>query len=232
MRFRGLIITGALLVSGAAGCSSDDGAAPATTTRAAASTTATTVAGAPSTSAPGPTTTTTPDQAPKLPDRFTAEAIPAAEFGAPVDLGGGLVVTISEPSVANDDQHPWVEVDVVAEVAADGTATAAPGVQLVCSGRSVGGGNLETETYEVNAPMAPGSTVEGTAQLVLPGDEGYGDPQNCLDPAYVRVDSIDASGELVQRRFDVSSALVREINDRVADRQCAIAPSGCAPPTD
>lgn len=223
MKFRAMIAAASVLLI--AGCSSGDGddAASTSTTVPVASAEAT------STSTVPAVVTTSPEDAPKLPDAYIAEAIPEGVFGEPVDLGNGVTITVSEPSVAHDREHPWVEVDVRATNAAGGPATTAPGVQLVCSGLSKGGGNLTTESYPAGQPLAAGAEATGTAQLVIPGDGGYGDPQRCLFPAYVRIDATTAAGEPVQRRYDVSEALVSSINDLVAERQCEISPTGCSP---
>ena len=219
----GVIVAAAVILAVGAGCTDgSNGATKAVTT------TPDTAAAASSTQVA--TTTTTPDQAPVLPDRIVAEAIPAGEFGTAIDLGGGLSVTIGDPRVEHDDEHPWVEVPVEAVLAASAPGTVAPAVELVCSGLTEGGGNLDGESYRAGAPIAPGGTVKGTAQLVLPGDGGFGDPSQCLDPAYVRVEATDSDGTVVLRRLDVPSSLVAEINELVVARSCEIAPSGCAPP--
>jgi hypothetical protein len=224
-----VLLVAALLV--VAGCTSDaKGRAiptPTTATRAGRATTAVPGTASPTSTVP----TTSAADAPKLPDRYVAEAIPGAQLGRPADLGDGLSITVSHPRIAHDATGPWIEVDVVAENAGSGRATSAPGVQLVCSGLSDGGGNLDGQSYPTGGPLPPGSSTRGTARLVLPGDGRFGDPQLCLYPAYVRVDAASIAGKPVQRRFDLSEALVTELNHEVSRRLCTLAPTGCAPPT-
>lgn len=121
----------------------------------------------------------------------TTEPGPAADstgvLAQPVQLGDDTTMTLTNPRQGGDDFGPWIEVDVT--FANNSSTTATPiEVQVVCAGATSGEGSQADSTFDSNAEVKPGSSSQGTLNLLPTGDSRIGDvTPECKGPAVFRL---------------------------------------------
>ncbi len=105
------------------------------------------------------------------------------QIGAPVSLGDGTTMTLTNPRLGGDETGPWIEVDVAYENSSS-TSARPPMVEVACDGSDSGDGFQIGSTFDPNAEVKPGTTGEGTLNLLPTANSRTGEgSEQCAAPA-------------------------------------------------
>lgn len=116
--------------------------------------------------------------------------------------------TVTELRVGGDDFGPWMEVAVRGE-AAESPGALPTSVAIRCASSPETGGWQAGSTVALGQEIPEGAFLEGTLNLLLPGDGRYGEAiPECTGPATIEV------GSTPPVWFEVPAALVDQLNER------------------
>lgn len=136
-----------------------------------------------------------------------------AEPDTAVELPDGNAVTVTGFAVGGDSGGPWLTIDVTITNPSE-VEGAVPSFTLICADSPVGGDYAGGSSLVIGDPLPPGETVEGSFNLLIPGDtRSGGETPACTGPAYVEASAVttaDAGGETAH--FPVPDDVLAELN--------------------
>lgn len=129
------------------------------------------------------------------------------------DLGTGMRVRVDSPTVGGDDGGPWLTVSVRVENS-DDEAAAVPDVALRCGDAEEGGGYQADSTLSLGEEIPAGSFMEGTLNLLLPGDSRTGKPvPACEDELFILADYVGlVTDETTPGRWTLDEDVAEELD--------------------
>lgn len=145
------------------------------------------------------------------------EASPqASPLGQMLDIDSSSRFTVTEIRVGGDDYGPWLEVDVRGEAAKD--AGFLPyAIAIRCTSSAETGGWQADSTVSPGQEIPKGAYLEGTFNLLLPGDGRYGEPvPECTPPAFIEVGSSPSGW------FAIPAQLVDQLNKTAEEFNVAL----------
>lgn len=136
------------------------------------------------------------------------------EFGETADLGGGISIQVSNPSIHNDQYSTAIRVEARAENRGKNGEALFPSVGIVCSGSTEKGETIPESNMSILDSLPQGSYLEGVLLLYRPGDERTGSGVSvCNAPAVIRVEQqglIEPGSNAAD--FPIPESLLNEIN--------------------
>lgn len=147
-------------------------------------------------------------------DQAVGEQINDYEFGTTADLGGGISIRVSNPTVQRDQYSTSIRVETRAENRGKNSEALHPSVGIVCRGSLDKGDTISESNMSILDPLPPNSFLEGALLLYRPGDEREGSGvAECEAPAVIRVEqqgSIEPGSKSAD--FPIPEELLAEIN--------------------